>query len=101
MTERKVVQLSTLKSKSRKRGPKKLKQWVPVLSWEKPAPTEEFWIRREYGNPTEEEFEEMIEDRNAKLAKQHSVVDKMMEDMNIRKQEALRIKNQKEVRIKL
>lgn len=86
MSERKVVALSELSVKSKRRRQKKLPQWTPVLKWEKPVLRDEFWEKRGYGNLTEEDIEQVIADRNEKVARQHVAVDRMIEQMGIRKQ---------------
>jgi len=85
----------------RVRGKKKLPKWEPILSWNKPAPTDEFWNVRGYGQPTEQDFEEMAEEKEESLRIQHARIDAQLKLLGVRIATVNAVRNQKEVRIKL
>lgn len=100
-TKRKIVALSSINVKTRSKRNKKLKKWTPVLSWEKPDLTDAFWNARGYGQPTEEDFEFIKEQREASLAAQNEDIDRQLEALGVRIQNINAVRNQKEVRIRL
>jgi hypothetical protein len=85
----------------RVRGKKKLPKWEPILSWDKPALTDEFWNVRGYGQPTEQDFEEMAEEKEESLRIQHARIDAQLKLLGVRIATVNAVRNQKEVRIKL
>ena len=83
-------------------GKKKLSKWTPLLSWERETTVgDEFYNRRDYGQPTEQDFEEISEQRNESLRKQNQIIDELIVVRGIRIKNIKAVRNQKEVRIKL
>jgi len=100
-TKRKIVALSSVNVKTRSKRNKKLKKWTPVLNWEKPALPDSYWDKNGYGQPTEEDFEFVKEQREASLDAQNKDIDRQLELLGVRIQNINAVRNQKEVRIKL
>lgn len=86
----------------RSRGKSKLPKWTPLLSWDRKVTVgDEFFDRRGYGQPDEEDFEEIEKAKEESLRKQNEAIDSWLVVMGIRKANVLKVRNQKEVRIKL
>lgn len=80
---------------------KKLPEWEPILSWNRPALSDKFWSRMGYGQPTERDFKIIEEAKRESLRKQNEEIDKELELLGVRIENIKAVRNQKEVRIKL
>lgn len=96
-----VIDESEVVTSRRRNTQPKLEEWVPILSWNRPQVLDSFWESRGYGQPTEEEFEEMSKIKAEALIRQNEYIDRELEIWGIRSRHVLEVRNQKEVRIKL
>ena len=81
-------------------GKQKLPKWEPILSWNRPALPDSYWLWNGY-RLTERDYKIMAETKRESLRKQNEKVDKQIELLGIRTRNVRAVRNQKEVRIKL
>ena len=81
-------------------GKQKLPKWEPILSWNRPALPDSYWLWNGY-RLTERDYKVMAETKRESLRKQNEEVDKQIELLGIRSKNVRVVRNQKEVRIKL
>ena len=81
-------------------GKQKLPKWEPILSWNRPALPDSYWLWNGY-RLTERDYKIMAETKRESLRKQNEEVDKQIELLGIRSKNVRAVRNQKEVRIKL
>ena len=81
-------------------GKQKLPKWEPILSWNRPALPDSYWLWNGY-RLTERDYKVMAETKRESLRKQNEEVDKQIELLGIRSKNVRAVRNQKEVRIRL
>ena len=81
-------------------GKQKLPKWEPILSWNRPALPDSYWLWNGY-RLTERDYKIMAETKRESLRKQNEKVDEQIELLGIRTRNVRAVRNQKEVRIKL